>query len=44
MPHVNDVGGFYAANMALIKGYPKSKENDVFLNSLFDELEKVLHV
>ncbi len=35
------VGGFYAANLALSRGYPRSKENDAFLSALFDELEKV---
>jgi hypothetical protein len=29
--------------MALTKGYPKGKENDSFVMSLFDELEKVGH-
>jgi len=32
---------FYAANLTLSRGYPKTPENDAFLMSIFDELESV---
>lgn len=34
--------GFYAANMALQKGYAKNPQNDSFLMALLDELGAVL--
>lgn len=33
--------GFYAANLALKKGYSKTPENDAFLLALLDELGAV---
>ena len=39
--HHRMTGGFYAAHLALAKGYPKSASNDAFLMNLFDELERV---
>jgi len=34
--------GFYAANLAMQRGYPKTPENDAFLMALLDELGAVL--
>lgn len=36
--------GFYAANLAMTKGYPKSPVNDAFLSALLDELNSVLEL
>lgn len=33
------IGGFYAANLAISRGYPKNETNDHFLLALFDDLE-----
>lgn len=34
-------GGFYAANIALTKGFPKTKENEAYILALLNELEAV---
>ncbi len=35
--------GFYAANLAIQRGYPKTPENETFLMALLDELG-VVHI
>jgi len=39
--YIWQLGGFYAANLAVTKGYPKTAENDGYIVALLDELNEV---